>query len=460
MYPERVTTRPLAALLAALLLALPACNRSQAEAPRTEGPRPGPTGGAPPAGPAPAAGRAIPITVGRAEARTVERRVETSGSLVAWDEVQARSEQPGTIARLRADLGDRVAAGQVLAEYDRREFELAVEQGRADLVVARESLARARATAAAAEAQLRRVRDGLAVLEAEVARAESQFAWARSELERSRQLFERELIAARDVDNARNGYNVAAAQLAGARVALGQHPDQVRAAEGQHQSDLAAVKAAEAQVRQREAALGLVEKRLGDTTIRAPLAGLIARRHVSAGEYIKDNTPIFTLVVANPLKYVGTVPERHAPALRVGQPVRLGVEAYPGREFTGTVLRLAPAVDVQTRTLALEARVPNDATVLRPGFFARGSVLVEAAAPAVYVPAPAVTYVAGLSKVFVVSGATVQERLIRTGERQGTWVEIAPAPRPEATVKAGETVATSNLPALFDGAPVSVSPAR
>jgi multidrug resistance efflux pump len=104
----------------------------------------------------------------------------------------------------------------------------------------------------------------------------------------------------------------------------------------------------------------------------------VARRHVSAGEYIKENTPLYTLVVANPLKYVGSVPERHAPALKIGQPVRLGVEAHPGREFTGTVLRVRP------------------------------------------------------------------------GERQGMWVEILDG------VKAGESVATSNLPALFNGAPIAV----
>jgi RND family efflux transporter MFP subunit len=148
---------------------------------------------------------------------------------------------------------------------------------------------------------------------------------------------------------------------------------------------------------------------------------------------------------------VGTVPERHAPALTVGQTVRLTVEAYPGREFTGTVLRLAPAVDVQTRTLVLEARVPNESGALRPGFFAKGSVRTQSAASAVFVPADAITYVAGLSKVFVVSGGTVEERLVRTGDRQGNWVEVAEG------VKAGEPVATSNLPALFNGAPITIA---
>ncbi len=421
MYPDRVTSMTLGRRTAvAALLLLTACNRSQADAPR-----PGAAGGAA-AGP-----RALPVTVARVVERPTERSVDTTGSLLAWDEVQARAEQSGTIARLRVDLGDRVQAGQVVADYDRREFELAVDQ--------------ARAAVAQAAANLRRQRDALATLEAEVARAQSQYEWAQAELERARQLFERQLVARRDVDNARTAEQVAAAQLAAARVALAQHPDQVRVAE--------------AELERARAALGLAEKRLNDTTVRAPISGLVARRHVSAGEFVKDNTPLFTLVVPHPLKYVGSVPERAAPVLRIGQTVRLTVEAYPDRTFAGTITRLAPAVDVQTRTLALEARVPNDSGALRPGFFAKGSVITQAQARAVWVPAEAITYVAGLTKVFVVADGVAHERLVRTGERADGWVEVLPDGDAGRTVRAGEVVATANLASLFHGAPVTV-PAR
>ena len=398
--------------------------------------------------------RPIPVTTGRAETQAVQRTVETSGSLLAAEEVQAKSEQPGTLARLHVDLGDRIEAGAILAEYDRREFQLAVDQTQADLLGSREALARARATALASEAQLRRARDSLPMLEADVNRAQSQHEWAGLELERSKRLNAKDLIAAREVDNARIQEAVAAAQVATARTAAAQHPDQVRAAEAQWQSDLAAVKSAEALVRQREATVALTQKRLGDMTARAPLAGFIAKRHVSAGEYIKENTPLFTIVVPNPLKYVGSIPERQAPELKTGQRIDFTVEAYPGRPFTGTVTRLAPAVDVATRTLNLEARVPNPDLVLRPGFFAKGQVLTRQEASAVFVPSEALSYVAGISKMFVIADGRAQERPVRLGARQGSALEVMEG------IQAGETVATSNLPALFEGAPVDVRPAR
>jgi membrane fusion protein (multidrug efflux system) len=432
----------------ALVLGVSACNRSPAVAPASPPARAPATGGGEPRA---ASVRAIPITVGRAQTLTLQRSVETSGSLLPWDEVQAKAEQAGTIVKLFADLGDRVAEGAVLAEYDKREFQLAVEQARADHAAAREALARAQATAAASEASLRRAKDNLATLEAEVVRAQSQVEWARSEMERNQQLFAKELIAARDVDSARNQLNIAEAQLTMMKTAAIQHPDQVRVAEAQLRSDLASVRAAEAQVRQREASLGIAQKRLGDTTVRAPIAGFVAKRHLAAGEFVKDNTPLFTIVVSHPLKYVGTVPEHQAPELRTGQTLRLHVEAYRDRAFTGTIVRLAPAVDVATRTLAVEARVPNAEGALRPGFFAKGEVLTRRDVQTVAVPTDALVVVAGLTKVFVIEGSKAQERMVKPGSRQGAFLEIGDG------VKAGETVAISNLPALYNGAPVTIT---
>jgi membrane fusion protein (multidrug efflux system) len=228
----------------------------------------------------------------------------------------------------------------------------------------------------------------------------------------------------------------------------------VRIAQAQVESDRAALRVAEAEVARREAALGIFRKRLGDTTVRAPFAGFIARRHLSAGEFVKDNTPVFTVVVLDPLKYTGTVPERYVPDLRIGQALQISVEAYPGQVFPGQVTRIAPAVDVQTRTLSLEGRVANSDSRLRPGFFAKGSVLTRKEGSVAFVPADAVVSFVGITKVFVVAGAKVEERSVKPGARQGGAVEIAEG------VKAGETVAVSNLSQLFNGAPVTVVDSR
>src|SRR4030095_9873320 len=116
-----------------------------------------------------------------------------------------------------------------------------------------------------------------------------------------------------------------------------------------------------------------------------------------------DNTALFTVVATDPLKYTGTVAERAAPEIRAGQEVRLSVDAFGARAFPGQVTRVAPVVDVPTRTLALEARSPTAQGLLRPGFFGRGAVLVRRDARVPFVPAEALVYVVGISKVFVVA---------------------------------------------------------
>jgi membrane fusion protein (multidrug efflux system) len=252
------------------------------------------------------------------------------------------------------------------------------------------------------------------------------------------------------VDNARNQYNTAASQLTVAESGRNQHPDQVRIAESQLESDRAALRVAHAEVKRRDATLGIMKKRLADTTIRASMTGVVAKRLVNAGEYVKENTPVFNVVALDPLKYTGTVSERFAPDLRGGQRLELTVEAYPGQTFAGTVTRLAPAVEVQTRSLALEAQVSNKDGRLRPGFFAKGLVRTRKEASVAFVPAETVVYFVGITKVFVIKDGKAEERQVKAGIRQGGLVEIVDGLKP------GETVAASNLSQLFTGAPVTV----
>jgi RND family efflux transporter MFP subunit len=414
--------------------------------PRASGPA---RGGAAPAEPAP-----LRVTTALVVGRTVQRSVDTVGSLVAWEEAVARSQISATVVRLHADLGDPVREGQPLADLDRREADLTIDQLAADLAGTRESLSRARAAADASRANLERVRESRRALGADLERTRADAEWKRRELERSQELRSKELIAARDVDQARAQSQAADALVQMAETALGQHGDQLRAAEAQLQADLDAVKGAEALVRQREAAVELGRKRLTDTVVPAPLTGVVAKRHVAVGEFVKDNTPLFTVVATDPLKYTGTVAERAAPEVRVGQEVRLVVDAFGARTFPGQVTRVAPVVDVPTRTLALEARVPNGQALLKPGFFARGALLTRRDARVPFAPAEALVYVVGISKVFVVADGRAQERLVKAGLREAGWVEILEGVRP------GETVATSGLAQLYDGAPVlPVTPA-
>jgi len=150
------------------------------------------------------------------------------------------------------------------------------------------------------------------------------------------------------------------------------------------------------------------------------------------------------------LKFQGMVPERFAPEIKIEQPVDVQVEAFADRTFPGTVMRVSPAVDIQTRSLALETRVPNAGGQLKPGFFAKGQIVTGVNPQAVFVPEEAVYTYVGINKAFVVQDGTVQERQVKLGVRQNGQLEITDG------LRLGETVATSSLAQLYQGAKIKV----
>lgn len=431
---RRGPTAALAALAALVALAALGCNRADSVAAAKTSAKP----------------ETFAVTAAPVEARDVARVVDTTGSLLAWEEATLSTSVAGTVAKLAVDLGDRVQAGQVVAELDPREFALGVQQAQAALRAARDTLTKAHAQADASRASLDQVRASRTSWEANLKRWKAALEEARSNLERNRTLLDAQLIAQRDLDAARTQYESMAAQYESAQVDLGQYPDRVRVAEAQLRSDLSAVQVAEADVARREAELGLAEKRRADAILRAPIAGAVARRHVNRGEYVKENAPVFTIVRGDPLKYSGVVSEHAALEIHPGQTLTLTVDPVPGRSFTGRVTRVSPAVDVGNRTVLLEAEVPNPDGQLKPGLFARGTLATRHDTAVPFVPEAAVTSFAGVTKVFVVAGGKAQERRVRTGRKQEGMVEIAEG------VHAGERVATSSVARLFDGAEVTV----
>ena len=196
-----------------------------------------------------------------------------------------------------------------------------------------------------------------------------------------------------------------------------------RFAEARLQEALEEVRSRQALVAERRAALQLAEQSLADATLRAPFDGVVRERHLSIGGYLQVGAPVATIVRNHPLRLRLTVPEREAGGVRVGQSVRLRLDAG-GAATEGRVVRLSPAVDEHTRTLLVEAEVPNDDGALRPGTFATAEIVVEPERPAILVPESAVTTFAGITKILGVADGRIVERRVRIGRRDGDRVEV------------------------------------
>jgi membrane fusion protein, multidrug efflux system len=161
-------------------------------------------------------------------------------------------------------------------------------------------------------------------------------------------------------------------------------------------------------------------------------------------------SPVMSVVRMDPLKVTAEIPEKMAPWVNVGQTVDLRVDAYPDLAVTGKISRISPAVNTTTRAFSFEARVPNEKALLKPGTFARVHIESGKVDQMMTLTYAALQYRYGVNRVFVLNGDRLSAREIKVGDRVGNRIEIA------SGVKAGESVATTDIENLVDGMKVSV----
>jgi multidrug efflux pump subunit AcrA (membrane-fusion protein) len=354
------------------------------------------------------------------EHRQQRRMVEAVGSLFAYDEVTVSSEVEGRVEEVMVDVGDRVGRGQALARVSPVEFQLTVEQQQAAL-----RQARARLGLGEGEGDLKDVRQA-----AEVKKAAADLTDAEQKYKRAQSLLETGVIPRQQFDEAEARYKAAKATY-----------------------DLAAqqVENMRASMQQTQASLNLANKRLRDTQIRAPFAGHIKAREVTVGQYLKVQAPVMTIVNIDPLRARLRVPEKMSPWVRVGVEVKLSLDAFPGREFTGRISRINPSVDEKNRTFEIEALAPNRSGELKPGSFVKATIQSEKVDQILVTPYSAVAYLFGAYKVFVIQGSMIKEREVKLGDRLGDLVEIIEG------LQEGEKIAIgAGGPQLKDGMEVEI----
>jgi len=184
--------------------------------------------------------------------------------------------------------------------------------------------------------------------------------------------------------------------------------------------------------------------------VTEPLTYAVTKRRASEGQTLKQGDAVFDLVIENPLRLWVNVPERYHSDVRAGQPVRVRVASYPDTDFEGTVTRINPSVDPVSRTFQVEAAVPNNRGMLRPGGFAKASILANRNAQADMAPIESIIRFAGVTKLFVLEGEKVRAIEVETGQEKAGWVEvIGKLPKEAQVVTTGQTQ-------LADGTAVTV----
>jgi RND family efflux transporter MFP subunit len=320
--------------------------------------------------------------------------VHSQGTLVADEVAVVGAKVAGRVAQVGVDLGDQVAAGATLAALDQDEFRLQVALAEAQLLQARAALG-LKPTDPAESLDPHNappVREASAVVDE-----------IKSRIERIRQLRVRNAVTKDELDAAISEEGVADARYAAA---------------------VNGVREKIALIGVRGAELSVARQRLSDTAILSPFEGVIQQKHVAPGSYVQVGDPIVTLVRTSTLRFRGTIPERHAHRLAIGQQVTLTIESVEEPQIA-EITRISPTVDELTRALMFEAEVANEDRSLRTGLFAEAEVIVDPAAEALVVPASALTEFAGAEKVWKVVDGIAQEQIVETGRRTDDFIEIA-----------------------------------
>jgi membrane fusion protein (multidrug efflux system) len=214
-----------------------------------------------------------------------------------------------------------------------------------------------------------------------------------------------------------------------------------------HDRALTACKTSKFSVSAAEARKALTAQALRDAEIRAPFSGMVVERFVSAGEYVRPDSRVVTLVNVDSLRVELTVPEADVAQIRAGLPVEFHT-ASSDKVLRGKIRYVGPSVRKQTRDAVVEAVVENPGHDLRPGMFVTAQLpLGEQTLPAI--PPSAVRSEGTLRHVFLVQAGRLEDRLVHVGEVAGADAGgLVPV---VSGLKAGERVVSDVTPEMHDG---------
>lgn len=224
----------------------------------------------------------------------------------------------------------------------------------------------------------------------------------------------------------------------------------------------------DAQLKQTVADVEALRAQVAKKKVRAPFDGRVGIRLVNVGQYVSRGAALLPLQKLNPIYVNFTIPQRYLPQLKVGQSMKVRVDAFTDRVFEGKITAINPEVDASSRNVSAQATLENPDEILRSGMFARVEVEMPADKPAVIVPATSIAYASYGNSIYVIEkmkkktkgkdGKETEEeylgarqQFVKIGDTRGDQVAIIDG------LKAGETVVTSGVFKLRNGAHVEVN---
>ncbi|WP_026072560.1 efflux RND transporter periplasmic adaptor subunit [Nodosilinea nodulosa] len=372
---------------------------------------------APPEAPDSAPAATQTVTVAAATSAAVADTLAVSGTVQAVDLLSIAPQASGLqIRQILVREGNAVSAGQAIATLDDATLQADLRQAQAQLSVSQAQVSQQQASLAQAQASLTEAQANLARIQSLADRG----AVSQQELTRQRT----------EAVNAQEAVALARAEVA----------------------------SAEAGVRSQQAAIDRLQTQLSQTTVRAPVAGVIAERQATIGDVSSPGTPIVTLIQNNQLELAAEVPQAQLDQVAIGAPVAITSTSDSRIQLQGTVGSVDPVVDATTRVATVKIALPAS-DLLKPGMFLRGDITTSSR-QGLTIPAAALQpQPDGTTQVFVLTdGNQVAARSVELGNRLAASGNAEARVEVRQGLQSGEQVVTSGVGFLQDGDVVTVVP--
>jgi RND family efflux transporter MFP subunit len=372
----------------------------------------------------------VPLPVSHVPVQQVENEqiIGANGSVSpinTIDMVQQASESvAGKVTSVLVDIGDIVEAGQKMMEFDQRKAVMAVEatqtgkkQAEAELEMAQSDLLLLNSLMDSGMEQT-----GLKKAESNVAYAKTNLELAEKNLQRLKSVREKKLIAEADVEKALLEVKKAKADY----LAMLEENFQTKI-EWNQQKNLARQKEVKAKTDALNAQQKLLNAQLDleNTTVNAPVAGVILDRHISLGEMATEGVKLFTFGQLDHVLVIANLPEEYLANVYIGQKASATFNAFPNDIFDGEVVKISPVTDVKTKAFEVHVKIPNSSLKLKPGL--SSFVRLHVDNKALMVPNISLINPAGenTSVAFVAdNNDTVKATRVKTGSSNHTMTEI------------------------------------
>lgn len=434
----------------------------------------------------------VPVQVQTVATTTVTDDLEITGQVTTSSDVTIGARTAGRVVSVSVRDGDPVRAGQVIAQQETQILFAAVQQAQGQLNAAQAQYSQARSNAViapqkslnairSAEAELRSKKAQLAKSKAgarteEVNQAQAQvntakFAMdtAKKEMERQKSLFESGAVSRQRLEQAENAYQFALGNYEQALENLRMkqtwtRPEDIRSAEEDVRQAEEALRTAQANkkldvlldqqvdaarsnVQAAKATLDIANRNLSDANIRSPFAGRVSGNPVQPGTFLAPGAPVARLIGTEGIYFEGEVPESNIAEVVPGKTVRVSIDAFPNRTWTGKVAAISPSGDQVGRLFRVRVQLAGATQEIKPGMFARGVVTLRSVLDATVVPTASVIRDEDKSYIFVVEGDKAKRLVVRTGLTTDGKIQVTGVP-------AGAKVVVQGQNQLSDGKPV------